>query len=89
LEDIHNKLMIGAMDNAEEEQDAMDAWAREHEGPRVKKKVEGEITAIDADPDFKGYMDPISLDNEEGAWRVIEDAVDKTLAQYETTLEED
>ena len=71
------------------EQDAMDAWAKEHTEVMPEDKEPANPRGVEADPTFRGYMSVVSLDNEESAWRTIEDAVDATLAKYPTTLDED
>ena len=90
LEDIHNRLMTQTLDTGHKgEQDAMDAWAKEHTTAVPANAEPANRKGVDIDPTFRGFMDVVSLDNEEGAWRVIEDAVDATLAKYPTTLDED
>jgi len=71
------------------EQDAMDAWAKEHSTGGPEDAWPANPDGVDADPTFRGHMAVVSLDNEESVWRTIEDAVDAALAKYPTTLDED
>ena len=38
---------------------------------------------------FKGYIDPVSKENEAAAWKHLQKVVDAALAEYPTTLKED
>ena len=43
-------------------------------------------TAVDA---FRGFLPIVSVQNEIAAWKLISDMVDKSLAKYPTTLDQD
>ena len=59
---------------------------KDHEDDRVNDNIKFREKLDNA---FKGYLPMISLENEVAAWSHISKVVDKALAKYPTTMEED